>query len=273
MPTKEIIYVSILAILLANSEVCGLRLNRVVVPPYKLRGENAVLECHYDLDDDSLYAVKWYKENEEFYRFVPKSHPPQHSYKVEGIKVINEESDSHQVVLRSVTLKSSGLYRCEVSAEGPSFFSVQKEGRLEVVFLPREAPQISGEKKQYQIGDELNLNCSSGKSYPASVLNWYINDNQASDSNLLRYPLQSHNHGLVSSLLGLRMRLISEHFIEGSLRVRCVATVSPLLWQGNKESIFQKIDNREAMLLVRSMATQHTLSAFPWIVTVILARI
>lgn len=45
----------------------------------------------------------------------------------------NEESDSHQVALRGVTLKSSGLYRCEVSAEGPSFFSAQKEGRLEVV--------------------------------------------------------------------------------------------------------------------------------------------
>lgn len=68
--------------------VCGLRLHRIVVPTYKLRGENAVLECHYDLDEDSLYAVKWYKENEEFYRYVPKSHPPQYSYKVEGIKVI-----------------------------------------------------------------------------------------------------------------------------------------------------------------------------------------
>lgn len=41
----------------------------------------------YELESDSLYAVKWYKENEEFYRYVPKSYPPQVSYKVEGIKV------------------------------------------------------------------------------------------------------------------------------------------------------------------------------------------
>lgn len=45
-----------------------------------------------------------------------------------------------------------------------------------VSVLPANGPQITGEKKQYQIGDELNLNCSSGTSYPASVLNWYINE-------------------------------------------------------------------------------------------------
>lgn len=44
------------------------------------------------------------------------------------------------------------------------------------------------------------------------------------------------------------MKLVSEHFTDGSLRVRCVATLS-LLWQGDKESILQKMDNREAMLL------------------------
>lgn len=34
-----------------------------------------------------LYSVKWYKDNEEFYRYVPKSNPPQQSYRVEGIRV------------------------------------------------------------------------------------------------------------------------------------------------------------------------------------------
>lgn len=65
----------------------GLRLMKVSIPGYKLRGEMAILECDYELDGEILYAVKWYKDNEEFYRFVPKSNPPQHSYKVDGIKV------------------------------------------------------------------------------------------------------------------------------------------------------------------------------------------
>lgn len=38
-------------------------------------------------DEETLYAVKWYKDNEEFYRYVPKANPPQHSYRVDGIRV------------------------------------------------------------------------------------------------------------------------------------------------------------------------------------------
>ena len=36
---------------------------------------------------ETLYSVKWYKDNEEFYRYVPKANPPQNSYKVDGIRV------------------------------------------------------------------------------------------------------------------------------------------------------------------------------------------
>lgn len=94
------------------SGATSLRLIQVVIPPYKLRGENALLECQYELNNnnkhkygldggyhnnydsseqndegEALYSVKWYKDNEEFYRFVPRANPPQHSYKIEGIKV------------------------------------------------------------------------------------------------------------------------------------------------------------------------------------------
>lgn len=83
----------------------GLRLQKIIIPQYKFRGETAILECDYQLngkrdsDDDientkfnyhdqnddveTLYSVKWYKDGEEFYRFVPKSNPPQNSYKGE----------------------------------------------------------------------------------------------------------------------------------------------------------------------------------------------
>lgn len=95
-----------------------MRLWKTVIPPVKIRGENVLLECQYELnnsstnnqynnhnhrqqyrknnylyydnneeEEESLYSVKWYKDNEEFYRFVPKANPPQHSYKFDGIKV------------------------------------------------------------------------------------------------------------------------------------------------------------------------------------------
>lgn len=43
------------------------------------------------------------------------------------------QSDSRKVVLHDVSWKTSGLFRCEVSAEAPSFSSAQSEARMEVV--------------------------------------------------------------------------------------------------------------------------------------------
>lgn len=61
---------------------------RVSVPQYKVRGDMALLECQYELGDaDKLYSVKWYKDNEEFYRYVPRSDTVKQSFKVEGVRV------------------------------------------------------------------------------------------------------------------------------------------------------------------------------------------
>jgi hypothetical protein len=61
---------------------------RVSVPQYKVRGDMALLECQYELGGgDKLYSVKWYKDNEEFYRYVPSSDIIKQSFKVEGVRV------------------------------------------------------------------------------------------------------------------------------------------------------------------------------------------
>lgn len=64
-----------------------MKLLRVNIPPYKLQGEMALLECLYALENDRLYSVSWYKDHEEFYRYVPSASPTKHSYVLEGIKV------------------------------------------------------------------------------------------------------------------------------------------------------------------------------------------
>ncbi|KAF4531124.1 hypothetical protein B566_EDAN011149 [Ephemera danica] len=70
------------------SPVLGLTLLKIQVPPVRMTGEHATLVCEYRLEDaETLYSVKWYKDNEEFYRYVPRSKPANQSYKVEGIKV------------------------------------------------------------------------------------------------------------------------------------------------------------------------------------------
>lgn len=72
---------------------------------------------------------------------------------------------------------------------------------------------------------------------------------------LVNYPDVAHTHGLVTTKLGLQMQLEAKHFKAGAMKVKCVASVSPILWQGGKESVLrrpQTIENREAMLLGKS---------------------
>lgn len=239
----------------------GLKWVRVNIPQYRAPGDMAQLLCEYELGNDTLYSVKWYKDHEEFYRWVPKAHPRATSYKVEGINVDMHKSNSRRVIIRNVSFQTTGLFRCEVSAEAPSFSSAQSEGRLEVVSLPQEDPTITGEEQQYQINDELHLNCTSGKSRPASILHWYINEQKvpASGGALIHYPLVHHQYGLVSSTLGLRFKLTNKHFLGGSMRVKCVASVQPVLWRGDSQSIVKSPvvrDMREALLLVRSKSNK-----------------
>ncbi|CAB3375752.1 Hypothetical predicted protein [Cloeon dipterum] len=137
--------------------------------------------CNYSLSDgEGLYSVKWYKDNEEFYRYVPRSRPATISYQVDGVEVQRHFSNNYNVHLQSLNLRSSGLYRCEVSAEAPSFSSVNGEGRMEVVYLPKHDPLMTGGEMVYALGDQVSINCTSSKSYPPSEMRWYINNHPVS---------------------------------------------------------------------------------------------
>lgn len=72
------------------------------------------------------------------------------------------------------------------------------------------------------------------------------------DDRLELYPDIRHPHGLMSSTLGLRFTVTGDHFFQGSMRLRCVAEVSPVLWQGDRESVVQRMTSetiREALFL------------------------
>ncbi|XP_062562219.1 uncharacterized protein LOC134225845 [Armigeres subalbatus] len=310
-------FIGMLLGLLTISDSLALRLKTVHIPPYKLRGESALLQCQYELKgqqthngysnhnnyhsshqqqrgrpwndtaggfrhhvyhdhdyysdsetgEERLYSIKWYKDNEEFYRYVPSANQPIKSYKIEGIRVDPNHSDGTKVMLKTLTLKSSGVYRCEISAEAPNFDSVQGEGRMDVIYLPKDGPHINGsEKRSYHIGESMELNCTSGRSYPASTLQWYLNDKLVMDPrSIVHYPRMVNQHGLLTSFLGLNMVVQPQHYIDGSMKLKCVANLSPVLWRNGQESIMQweqpPLDNRVAMLLVRSGSSRRVLSS------------
>lgn len=58
------------------------------VPTHQLLGEEAHLQCKFDMEGKTLYAVKWYKDEKEFYRFAPNEKPKLQVFPVKGIHVI-----------------------------------------------------------------------------------------------------------------------------------------------------------------------------------------
>jgi hypothetical protein len=85
--------------------------------------------------------------------------------------------------------------------------------------LPKDGPHITGEEEQYQVGEELSLNCTSGKSYPASELQWYINDEQVTAK--LR-----HSHGItVLFKVSLYMQNISHKYPVSAVILRTALMV------------------------------------------------
>jgi hypothetical protein len=89
-----------------------LRLVDLRVPSHTIRGQAVRLECHYDLEGEALYSVKWYKVSHqylqqlrekiryslmlfscimqdlhEFFRFLPGDNPPASIVNASGVSV------------------------------------------------------------------------------------------------------------------------------------------------------------------------------------------
>ncbi|XP_067009687.2 cell adhesion molecule 1 isoform X2 [Anabrus simplex] len=216
----------------------GLRDVRVVVPIAILRGDSAVLSCHFNLEGDSLYSVKWYKGRREFYRFTPKEDPPMKIFPIQGLHVDRTHSNDTQLTLNHMEPNMSGRYSCEVSADAPSFHTSLVSGDLEVVEIPVDRPSITGVRARYRLGEELQCNCSSSWSRPAAKLTWLVNDEQASQHELKPYPARRDAHSdRENSLLGLQLVVKPHHFQTGRLKIRCIASIHDVYWQSTEKSV------------------------------------
>ena len=71
----------------------SLILNTIDVPAHRVVGDTATLICKFDMEGDTLYSVKWYKNDQEFYRYVPNDRPKLQVFKTDGIQVDVSEFD------------------------------------------------------------------------------------------------------------------------------------------------------------------------------------
>lgn len=204
----------------------GLKIITLNMIGHVLTGQSVILECVYELEGEQLYSIKWYKDNNEFFRFVPNNSPPKQVFELPGINVNQNSSNERTVRLENLQLESSGVYQCEVSLEAPSFQTVAEEHEMSVYAAPHGL-KITGVRPKYNIGDTVHTNCTARRSKPEASLEWHINGDKASPDILTRYPIiVDPNDKLETSILGLKFQVEARHFQNGDLRLNCTASIS-----------------------------------------------
>ncbi|XP_017155050.1 uncharacterized protein LOC108163992 [Drosophila miranda] len=217
----------------------GLRDVNVRIPSAVKRGDNALLICNYDIENDTLYTVKWYRGRREFYRYTPKENPAWKIFtKTNEIDVETTQSNASHVLLRNVPTSISGKFACEVSADAPTFDTSIVAADMEVVELPTQRPIITGIHSRYRLGDIVNGNCSSDYSKPAANLTWWINDIQVPPNYLRIYEIQRHlAEHLESAVLEINFVVTVHHFIKGRLKLKCSARIHDIYAQESEKML------------------------------------
>lgn len=85
--------------------------------------------------------------------------------------------------------------------------------------LPEEGPKISGGKARYQVGENVDINCTSGFSRPPVKLFWMINGDSVDPEYLIPYPPLTQDE-LESTILGLNFKVKAKHFKKGDMKLK-----------------------------------------------------
>ncbi|XP_076336510.1 uncharacterized protein LOC143239381 [Tachypleus tridentatus] len=94
---------------------------------------------------------------------------------------------------------------------------------------PEKGPTLVTGKKEYRVGDIVEVNCSSSRDTKKAQLTWFVNDQKASHFYVINYPPIIYKDGTMSSLIGLKFRLTHNHLLSEGLRIKCTSTKSIVL--------------------------------------------
>lgn len=196
--------------------------------------DNVTLSCSYNMGGHTLNSVKWYKDENEFFRYSPMMHPVYMIFPVDGIHVSDGSNICNEttckVELSLLGKKSSGVYRCEVSGDAPLFQLATKAANMTVAALPQNNPLISSFHSMYHIDEFVTANCSSDYSSPPATLTWYINGEQALYGELqpkIENTIPAHDYNLRREILQTHFYLNGPRFYNPTrvLELKCVAEI------------------------------------------------
>ncbi|XP_076329144.1 uncharacterized protein LOC143235154 [Tachypleus tridentatus] len=96
---------------------------------------------------------------------------------------------------------------------------------------------ISGLKSSYELGENVDVNCSSSTFTSPPVLRWYLNGEQVMSKQLLFYPIADYKDGYKTAVLGLRFTVQENHFRKEQMRINCTATFSVIIDRRDAETL------------------------------------
>ncbi|XP_058810302.1 uncharacterized protein LOC131675361 [Phymastichus coffea] len=235
-------------LLLLVGDTTSLQDLKMTVPARVRVGDSALLICSYDLQNNQLYAIKWYLDDGEFYSYTPKNNPPHKSFNHRSIKVNVSSSNMQDVTLVNVLRSHSGKYRCEVTEEAPNYDTRVQEAEILVVDVPKKEPTIAVDRQHLQEGERLRANCTSGASRPAPNITWTLNGaplnrrtaQYKEEKRNLPNRADNESMSLTHSSLSLNT---SGLFREGRIRLRCFAEITPVYNASASIAITEDVPN------------------------------
>ncbi|XP_045126113.1 uncharacterized protein LOC123513195 [Portunus trituberculatus] len=216
----------------------GVRITKLDVPAVALEGDQVHLRCDYEEESpSSLYTLKWYKNEQEFFRHQPGLTPSEgedrcrnhHHYHVDGVSVDCWVSTEKDVVLQGVTGATSGDYQCEVIGDYPTFRKETHKARLTVFTEPLQKPLIAGVRDSYTPLETVSLTCTATNKQYLPLLSWRINGNPVPQEYVINY---SDRHAL-----DLRFVARSDLFVRGVITVTCLASFGGRHLQAAEETL------------------------------------
>ncbi|XP_068207711.1 uncharacterized protein [Palaemon carinicauda] len=220
----------VLAQVLSFTYATGDMLRGVDVPLYTFAGGQATLSCSYNLTSTRLYSLKWYHNGTEFYRYVPTERntpiniKPSHKFTVTELF----RNDARVTLsLTRLSVSASGMYRCEVIAEHPSFRTETVTAPMTVLREPLAPPVLVGARDIYEPTELIKIGCQPARAIGdmhQPNLRWFLDDTEVGSEWVTPYKSDLHKGGS-----GLSLHVPGAHIAEhgGTMKAECKMTLGP----------------------------------------------
>lgn len=237
----------LLLLLLLAARGRGLRLSGVVVPRVVRSGSSVMLVCNYEQSNerhDPLYSLKWYRDVNQFYEYIPKREPQVRVYDIPYIKVDEESSSQGTVRLTGLTRAASGMFRCEVMSDKPYFETDDKAENMTVVDVPAWGPEVMGVVRSSGVvggetavqgagetrvrpGDVVVTRCEAGPSHPPANITWTLNHAHEPPLHAqLHHTQHTDQHGRHAQMSELEVEVEESWLKLGFMTLSCHVSVS-----------------------------------------------